>query len=157
MKKTLLILCLLLLVGCSNQANGMANPMTSRDSLEEVNEITHGNITRPGVMGITQEGFYTIETKEGIIGEYDFVLNDVGYTIRFSDTIVNNDISGVYIDGNPAFSDDLSVTQAEGADLKLARWFNTDGQYVFMAPNTVSDDVFRAMYDEVSALTNIKN
>ena len=156
MKKILFVLFVLLLVGCSKQTNNLPNPMISRESLEEVNKITNGNITKPGVMGITQEGFYTIETNEGIIGEYDFVLNDIRYTIRFSDTIVKDDISGVYIDGKLAFSDDLSVTRAKGSDLKLARWFNTDGQYVFIAPDTISDELFESVFEEVSTLTNIK-
>lgn len=160
MKKILVVLCLILLTGCSQEKKenniGMPNPMVSRQSLEEVNNITHGNITKPGVMGITQEGFYTIETDDGIIGEYDFVLNDMGYTIRFSDTIVKEDISGVWINGSLAFDDDLNNVRAEGADLKLARWFTIDGQYCFIAPNTVEDELFESMINELTVLSVTK-
>lgn len=153
MKKLLLVLCIFLLVGCSNKNANVQNPMTSRKSLEEVNEITHGHIPSPAVMGVTQEGFYTIETKEGIIGEYDFVLNDMGYTIRFSDTITKADISGVYINGKPAFAEDYNDVRASGEGYKLARWFTVDGQYVFMAPDTVSDELFDSMLNELSSLS----
>lgn len=157
MKKLLLILCLALLVGCSknNSADeiGLRNPITERASLEEVNELTHGHIAKPGVMGITQEHFATIETDKGLIGQYDFVLNDIGYTIRFSDTIVKEDISGVWIDGKVAFSDDISQTRAKGADLLLARWFTVDGQYVLEAPDTITEDTFENIVSELSSLT----
>ena len=128
MKKLLIILSLFLLVGCSS--NTVENPMLPKNSLDEINEITHGSIHKPGVMGITQEGFYIIESKEGNIAEYDFVLNDIGYTIRFSDTIVKKDISGIYIDGKPAFDEDIvNNTRTEGEGYYIARWFTVDGQY----------------------------
>lgn len=158
MKKLLVLLCLaLLMVGCKAKEPeiipGMPNPMETRESLDEVNELTHGRIAKPGVMGITQEGFYTINTEKGLIGEYDFVLNDMGYTIRFSDTIVKEDISGVWIDGKLAFSDDMSQTRAQGEDLRLARWFTVDGQYVFEAPISVPEADFENMVEELSGLT----
>ena len=152
MKKLLVLLCLLLLVGCSKGAN-VENPMIAKESLDEVNEITHGHLRKPPVMGVTQEGFYVIETKEGNIGEYDFVLNDIGYTVRFSDTIVKEDISGIWVDGKVAFGDDISQTRAKGADLLLARWFTVDGQYVLEAPDTISEDTFENIVSELSSLT----
>lgn len=157
MKKLLLILCLALLVGCSSKNSadeiGLKNPMTERSSLEEVNELTHGHISSPGVAGVSQEHFATIETDKGLIGQYDFVLNDIKYTIRFSDTIVKEDISGVWIDGKLAFSDDISQTRAKGENLLLARWFTVDGQYVLEAPDTISDDAFENIVGILSSLT----
>ena len=155
MKKLLIILSLFLLVGCSSKVE---NPILPKNSLDEINEIAHGNIRKPGVMGITQEGFYIIESKEGNIAEYDFVLKDIGYTIRFSDTIVKKDISGIYIDGKPAFDEDIvNNTKAEGEGYFIARWFTTDGQYCFIAPDTIHPDLFTALLDEVSQLTGVSN
>ena len=155
MKKLLIILSLFLLVGCSSQVK---NPMVAKNSLDEINEITHGNIHKPGVMGITQEGFYIVESKEGNIAEYDFVLNDIGYTIRFSDTIVKKDISGIYIDGKPAFDEDIvNNTKTQGEGNFIARWFTVDGQYCLIAPDTIHPDLFDALLEEVSQLTISNN
>lgn len=162
MKKIVLLLCLLLLVGCSknevnggtNNSIGLANPMVERDSLDDVNNITHGHITKPGVPGVSEEKFFTIETEEGIIGQYDFVVNGNEYTIRFSDTIINNDISGIWIDGNPAFDDNLSNLRATGSGYKLARWFTVDGQYSFTAPDSIDDTTFENIVDELTSLSS---
>ena len=148
MKKLLVLLCLLLLVGCSKTK--VDNPMISKESLDEVNEITHGHLHRPGVMGVTQEGFYIIETDKGNIGEYDFVLNSIGYTVRFSDTILKEDISGVWIDGKPAFSDDIvNDVSTKGEGLYLYRWFTTDGQYCMMGPDTIAEETFASACNEM--------
>ena len=157
MKKLLVLLCLLLLAGCSKGAN-VENPMIAKESLDEVNEITHGHLRQPPVMGVTQEGFYVIETKEGNIGEYDFVLNDIGYTVRFSDTIVKEDISGVWIDGKPAFSDDIVMdVSTKGAGYRLFRWFTTDGQYCLIAPDTINEELFTAVCSEMQLVSVAAN
>lgn len=152
MKKLLVLLCLLLLVGCSK--TNLENPMVAKESLDEVNEITHGHLSKPPVMGVTEEKFYVIETKEGNIGQYDFTLNSIDYTVRFSDTIVKEDISGVYIDGKPAFSDnvidDLTTT---GEGYRLGRWLTVDGQYCFMAPDTITEELFAALLSEMQLIS----
>lgn len=156
MKKTLtLLLIMLLLVGCSKKAS-MPNPMTVHDSLEEVNEITHGNIVKPAVMGISNEEFYTIDTGNGIIGQYAFMVNGIGYMVRFSDTILKEDISGIYIDGNPAFNDDISNVKAKGEGYYLARFFTTDGQYVLIAEDKVEEEIFNLVLEELTTLSSNK-
>ena len=151
-KILLLLLCLVMIVGCQSK-NGLANPMTQRDSLAEVNELTHGHLTKPGVMGISNEKYATIDTKEGLIGQYDFTFNENEYTVRFSDVILNEDISGIWIDGNPAFNDDKSIVRASDDEYQIARWFTVDGQYSLTAPASVKHDIFEAVVDELTALS----
>ena len=152
MKKLLVVLCLLLLTGCS-KAN-VKNPMIAKESLDEVNEIMHGHLCQPPVMGISNETFFIVETKDGNIGEYNFEINGTSYTIRFSDTIVDKDISGIWIDGNPAFNDDITEdAPVVGAGYRLSRWFTTDGQYCFIAPDTLDEEQFAAICNEMQIIT----
>lgn len=150
MKKLLILLCLFMLVSCSNAS--VSNPMKKYSSLEEINEITHGNIQKPAVMGVDDEEFYIIESNEDKIAQYSFTVSGVKYTIRFSDTILNEDISGVYINGETAFKD-MNTTKANGEGLLLARWFTVDGQYVMTAEDSIDQDTFNAVVDEITFQT----
>lgn len=152
MKKILIILCLLLMiVGCS-KSNSVANPMEKHESLEELNELTHGHLCHPGVMGVSDEEYYTIKSGEDLIAEYSFVLNGTKYTVRFSDTVLKDDISGIYIDGKPAF-ESIDATDAKGEGKILTRWFTVDGQYVMMAEDSVDEPTFYAAVSEIMFLS----
>ena len=101
MKKVLTILLTLLLCGCDKNAN-VINPVVSYDSLEEINEKVGTNLVDLKEYGIvSDERFSVINDK---ISEYCFVID--GYDICFrSSKGLNEDISGLYIDGQPAFDD----------------------------------------------------
>ena len=152
MKKLLTLFCLLMiLVSCSKKQE-VTNPMEKHDSLDEINEITHGNIVRPAVAGVSDEEFYIINVGEDKIAQYTFKVAGISYTIRFSDTILDKDISGVYINGKEAFPT-TDITNAKGEGLLLARWFTVDGQYVMSGDDSVEEETFNNVVEEMTTLT----
>lgn len=111
---------------------GMANPIRECASLEEINAAAGTNLVRPGVMGVSGESFCTITGTDCVLADYDFTV--AGYDCCFrAGSVFTYDISGVYINGAPAFSSEprTGIEYAEGEGYKLARWFTIDGQYVF--------------------------
>lgn len=157
MKKLLFTLCLLLLLtGCSKDSsvNSIEYSAGEKSSLDEVNEIMHGHLAKPAAMGVTDEKFSVVDMEGlGLVGQYTFTINDNEFTVRFSDTIVKEDISSVYIDGEPAFSDDLNDVRASGDGLQLARWFTVDGQYVLIASASIDADIFNSALNELASLS----
>lgn len=163
MKRMLaILLSVLMLMGvCASAAAemaGMANPITEVDSLDAVNAAVKCNLCHPAVMGVTNEYFAVIGANgEYPVGEYRFELNGVSCIMRASGNMVD-DISGVYVDGKPAFGYAL-LDDIEGVftdDMKLARWFNLDGQYVLMVEDhgAMDEDTFAMFAGEMCDLTN---
>ena len=104
MKKLLLFALLLVLTisGCSNQESNMVNPVVEYKSLDEINKKLSINLVDIKESGnVSEERFSIIDDK---IGEYSFVID--GYDICFrSSKALQEDISGVYVDGKPTFTD----------------------------------------------------
>lgn len=175
MKKfTAILLCLLLalsLAACGTSSSGedetasvteatagMANPLTEYDSLEEVNEITGGKLTHPGVMGVVDKLYQTVDCGEYTIGEYRFEVNGVEYTMRFSSNY-DEDISGIYDGEGTAFEGSLpeadEIVFKSGSEYRAACWKDINGQYVLsIGDANVAEDIFKGIAEELCDLTN---
>jgi len=149
MKKILIALLVLSMVFCfaacgkDDGGAGVASPMTDYDSLEALNEAAGTNLSLPAGMEVTEEAFATVSLDEDVIAQYMFKLNDYAYTLRCSATIFDQDISGVYINGEPAFFDETpSETEANYDDsVKVGRWVNIDGQFTLMVEDEGQMDI----------------
>ncbi len=121
----------------SAQAAALPNPAAECESLDALNEMLGCHLQRPGVMGVSDEAYRIISTGDTFdIGEYCFSVNGLHYCYRFC-ADCENDISGVWLNGNTAFESQAGELEyASGEGKKLARWANTDGQYVLC----VTDD-----------------
>lgn len=128
----------------------LPNPMVECASLDELNEALHGNLKSPGAMGVTEQKYYLIGDD---IAEYDFTMNGVEYSVRFS-PMYDTDISGYYINGQNAFTGMPAngIEYAEDGTAKLARWATIDGQYVLSAKEAQGN--FEAVAQEMSNMTN---
>ena len=136
MNRILALLIALMLCLCAG-AEGLANPYTQYETLEEINALVGCRLSRPAVMGVTDEKFYTVNCGEFLMAEYDFCVNGIPYTFRCA-SAYTEDISGVYIDGETAFGTEPpeSIEFAEGENLLLARWFDVNGQYCLILDNS---------------------
>lgn len=152
MKKLLILFCLLMILVSCSKTNSVENPMEKHESLEEINEISHGNIPHPAVAGVSDEEYYIIKSGEDVIAQYTFKVAGIKYTIRFSDTILKEDISGIYLNGSPAY-EDMNTDLKKGEGLYLSRWFTVDGQYVMTAEDTIDEDTFKNIVEEINALS----
>lgn len=131
---------------------GLPNPMTEYDTLDEINELTNGHLTRPAVMGVTDEHYFIIDNGEDKIAQYDFTVSGIEYSYRFSDTVFD-DISGIYKDGKTLFEGPQEDAAAEFDGGHAARTFTVEGQYVLTAKDngTYDLDQFLAIADEIFA------
>lgn len=146
MKKLLTILLALLtlftIVGCSKKeeviGDDTVNPMVSYDSLEEINEIVKTKLIHAPVMGVSDEKFYVIN---GEIAEYDFTVNGNNYCFRGAKDLTS-DISGIYIDGKPAFEGStINYDYASDGASKVSRFLVDDTQYTLsINDNGAMDD-----------------
>lgn len=141
---------LLSLAACGGKdGNGVENPATEYGTLEELNEAAGSRLTGPGVMGVSDESFFCYDCGAYLLAEYNFSVNGTKYMLRSAPTL--EDISGYYVNGEPAFDGDIEdgINYA-GADdgVQLARWANVDGQYVFacLAENDNFADIAEEMY-----------
>ncbi len=134
----------------------VVNPLTEYDSLEALNAVSSTRLVKPGIMGITDEQFNLIDCDEYTISEYTFNLNGINYILRGAP--VTEDISGVYLNGKSAFDDNTDGSQEFIYDdeMKLARWFCAEGQYVFSSLDNgkLDNDTFSSMVSEIKTLTN---
>ncbi len=136
----------------TTQPVGMPNPVTVYGSLAEINEIVGMKLTHPPVMGVTDEEFKTIDFGDWKIAEYDYKVAGVEYHLRGCPSF-DDDISGYYINGEPAFSGMPTdeIAYAEDGDVRLARWATMDGQYVLSAVG--ANDAFPDIAEELKGLT----
>lgn len=128
---------------------GTTNPMTEVASLDEINAATGCNMTKPGVMGVSDEEFYTIASGDYTIGEYRFTIGGVNYTLRAAAT--TEDISGVYVGEGTAFpevKDGIDIVETD--EVKLARWFNLNGQHILYAEGEIDSETFAGVAEEIS-------
>lgn len=139
-----------------NEPIGMANPLTEYSSLEEINQAAGTALVHPAVMGVTDESFFTLSGTDCVIADYDFTV--VGYRWCFrAGAIADRDISGVYINGAPAFAEPKAgIEYAEGEGYKLARWFTMDGQYVLAVEDhgEMEHDIFSGIAEELKDMTD---
>lgn len=141
-----------------NAVIGMANPWVELESVEALSMAAGIEMRLPGVMGITDVHARLLETEDAKLAELQFIVNGMKYVLRASAERLNEDISGVYLDGGEtAFAarqdkDDAIVITA---DMKLARWYNVNGQYVLMIHDDgqMDEETFTAIADEMRQLT----
>ena len=150
------LLCLLLLCtlsACGKKETGLANPMTEYASLEELNAAAGTNLKQPQVMGVSEEGFFTIDGGDYVVAQYNFTVAGVAYTLRCAPT--SHDISGYYINGEPAyeegFADGIEYVDAE--DAKLARWATLEGQFVLAGVG--AGENFTDIAEEIAGLHSV--
>ena len=127
--------------------------MTEYASLAELNEATLSRLVGPGVMGVSDESFIAYDCGDYLLAEYNFTVAGVKYMLRSAPTL--EDISGFYVNGEPAFSGDIAdgINYAEGEDgVQLARWANVDGQYVFACLS--ENDGFTGIAEEMYAVNS---
>lgn len=117
---------------------GMPNPMTEYASLEEMNEACGTCLMHPGVMGVSDESFYSVPFGDVEIASYSYSLNGLRWDERAALTL-EGDISGLYINAENAFPGDIpetGISYAEDASVKAARWAEGGCQYTLV----VSDE-----------------
>ena len=125
----------------AENANQIANPITQRASLDEVNEVIGSAMKRPADLELTNEAWSTIDDEEkNHIGQYTFTYNGGSYTLRAAkDT---GDISGVWENGttlgNGREGDVTAITTESGGI--WSRWFDGDMQYSLYAEGATMDD-----------------
>lgn len=113
---------------------GLANPVVEYTSLEEINKIVGVNLVHPAAMGVSDESFCVIN---GDIAQYKFTIAGREYTFRAADEDKKGDISGVYIDGSPAFENETADYSIKSdAEYYAGRFLVDDVQYVIC----VADD-----------------
>lgn len=117
---------------------GLANPMVSYDSLEEINKKVGVEIVSPAVMGKDKEKYFVIDNK---IAEYDFNLNGKTFSVRGA-LIYDEDISGMYDENNIFASREDFVVYTN--DYFLDRFFDGDTQYTIVVkdPDDLSEESF---------------
>lgn len=147
--KKLIALILALVMCAAACAETVVNPITEIQSLAELNEAAGILIPHPAVMGVTDEKFSLIDAGGYLIGEYCFSIAGTDWTLRAS-VNTDADISGVYIDAEPAFAENTGFVVNDNA--MLYRWINTSGQYVLSA---AADDAeyFTSIAGEFETLT----
>lgn len=162
---SLCVLMLLSLCACGESKNDeqpennntqLANPVTAYGSLSEVNELLGCKLSSPAVMGVSDESFAVIDSEDFPIGEYKFSVNGMAYCLRFCGSY-DEDISGVYIDGSPAFSGQAKSSEyGETDEMKLARWADIAGQYVLTVTDNgeMEQSTFEGIVSEMMDATN---
>lgn len=148
----ILTVMMVLAMGACAESIGMPNPMTQYESLEALNQACGTTLCGPGVQGVTDEAFFSIDCGEYVVAEYDFSVNGRAYTLRTASTL--EDISGYYIDGDTAFASeeglgDIRVVKADG--VRLAQWIVIDGQFVLTMEDdgTMDDETFEGIVREL--------
>ena len=137
-----------------NEIVSMINPMTEVESLEVLNEEQGAKLSKPAVMGVTDEKFFTINCGEYTIAQYDFTVNGYEYTYRFSSSFAE-DISGIYAGDTTIFANFDGDANASTEEVKAARWFTVDGQYVLVVSDNGEMDAltFDSIAEELKAFT----
>lgn len=134
---------------------GLANPMKTVASLEELNEAVGGSLCSPAVMGVTNEGFHLIEGGF-VVAEYEFTVNSTEFVFRCSEELTQ-DISGLYFGDGAAFGSAATETVATASDetWKAARWITDARQYVLAVRDNGSMDAetFAGIAEEFRAAT----
>lgn len=135
---------------------GLANPVHSVASLEELNDMYQICFTKPSVMGVTDETFSYIDSSDAPIAQYTFKVNDVEYIYRCSSTV--KDISGMWVSTGSTLFEGLDGEGTVDIDgIKGARWFTLEGQYCLYTADgaNVDADAFAAIVEEFQAATAV--
>ena len=164
MKKFLALMLAMMLAFCmvacgddeeDEPMTGMPNPVTELVSLAELEEATGMQFVRPAVMGCEDVSFCSIDCGDYILGDYDFTVNGIEYTLRAS-TYTDEDISGCYVEDGTAFEGNTDeIAYYSDDEAKLARWYNMDGQYVLYVYDNgeMDDETFKGIVDEMVSMT----
>lgn len=129
----------------------IVNPMEECTSLEELNERTGAKFYRPADANEAEEQYFLIG---GETADYRFTAGGTAYVWRFAKQ-TEMDISGVYTEGGTAFAEHLeetALTFADG-DVLAARWCTDEGQYTLCVQGEGDGEVFRALAEEFSLVT----
>ena len=161
MKHTILFLLVFALFACAVSAEPMAgipNPVQEKQSLAEINEPVGSFLCHPPVMGVTDEAFGIIDCTSYLIAQYLFQVNGYRYCFRAAKT--EEDISGIWTDGQTAFPAGRTetISFAEGEGIKAARWFNAQIQYTLSLedPDSVIDsETFRLIAEEMMEVSRM--
>lgn len=134
----------------SNAKVGIANPMETVESVDEINSRAGVQMTDPEIGG---EMLSVIKTNDGVIGEIRFEYANADFSYRAAK--IEHDISGVYADfgdGITAAGDAVEKKQSprEIPDSGFyARWFDDNGvQYSLYAQGAARAD-FEVMYEKI--------
>ena len=76
------------------------------------------------------------------------------YTFRCAPT--TEDISGVYVGEGTAFpevKDGMDIVETD--DMKLARWFDLNGQHVLIAVGEIDEATFSGVADELCEMSRM--
>ena len=136
----------------------MPNPMTSYESVEEINEIIGCRLCTPGVMGVSDKAYLVIETSAWKMAEVQFTVAGLKYSFR-SAPVADHDISGLWMGENGTAFEGMEISDelqyAEDSSFKAARWFTMDGQYVLSVTDegSMEKDTFLGIAEELRART----
>ena len=136
---------------------GVPSPLTEYESLDALNAVLGTRLCSPGVMGVTDHVYQTIDCDDYMIAEYRFAVN--GYDCVFRCAGVTTDISGIWSQDGTIFDHEFPGGEIEYAytdEIKAARWFNTDGQYCFAltdAEGNMESETFEGIAEELKSLT----
>lgn len=132
---------------------GIANPVHTVDSLEALNDMYQICLTKPSVMGVTDETFSYIDSSDAPIAQYTFAVNGVEYIYRCASTV--NDISGMWVSNGTLFDSLEGEGTVDIDGIKGARWFTLEGQYCLYVPegDSVDADTFAVIVEEFQAAT----
>ena len=160
MKKITLIIAAIIMaftVCALSETAQMPSPITEYDSLEALNEACGTVLCGPGVMGVTDESYVSIECGEYVIAQYKFTVAGYSCCLRCAPTL--EDISGYWLEETTAFdhSDDedgSDMYYVYTADAKLAQWFNIDGQFVLQIDDNgaMDPETFDSVVTELANL-----
>lgn len=105
---------------------GIRNPVTEYSTLDEINGLAGTKLVKIESSAVSDERYSFIE---GGIAQYEFDYNGLDFTFRASaDT--ENDISGVWIGGEQAFSgEETDYALTEDAEIKVCRFIADGIQY----------------------------
>ncbi len=134
--------------GTDVQKTNMVNPITEHASLEEINKAVGCNLCKPGVMGVSEQAFLTIDCGDYTIADYRFSVAGTDYSMRAAK--VQEDISGVYSGDGTVFSkgEQYMVVTEESM---LGRWFDGDMQYIVNASRSggIDEATFESVTEEL--------
>lgn len=127
--------------------------VTGCSSLQDLNNRLGMSFCHPAVMGIQDLSYGITEYEDHTVGEYRFEAYSIEYAL-LGCPIGGVDITGIV----PApFSSEISEETrfVSKDDMKLAQWFNMDGQYVLIAKDegALEQDTFEMIADELVKLT----
>lgn len=120
-----------------------AKSVKNVSSLEALQNQTGAKFTTPGVMGVSNQSYTISDYGTYKVAAYKYTVGDKKCQVLFSSNL-KEDISNYIIDGQTAFASSSGEDEIIKTNVALARWFTTDGQYVFIyEANSVDKSLYR--------------